>query len=72
MKVIIANPTGIFDKDDEFTDEDRDIMVGLRETASMVVLPATITPIAKKVNYEDIKSWDDVLALEKEGKVMYF
>lgn len=72
MKVIIANPTGIFDKDDEFTDDDRDIMIGLRETASMVVLPATITPIAKKVDYEDIKSWDDVLALEKEGKVMYF
>ena len=72
IKSRIMNPVDFIAQFEDPTEDDKEFMDDLKKFSALVVLPATITPIAKKVNYEEPKSWDDVLALEKEGKVMYF
>ena len=69
IKSRVINPIDFIAQFEDPTEDDKEFMDDLQKFSAMVVLPAKITPIA---TYEDPKSWDDILALEKEGKVTYF
>ena len=69
IKSRVINPIDFIAQFEDPTEDDKEFMDDLQKFSAQVVLPAVITPIA---TYEDPKSWDDILALEKEGKVTYF